>query len=153
MLDKFNLLNLPSVKLSEKDRLPTTAGIYFALDSNNQLWYVGKARNINKRWVNHHRYHQLEKVNKKTPILLRWYECENDENILTQLEDSNYLSERIDAAPKWFKAHKVTVKILEGDSYRSISAPVSAANHAELEQRLNRIKQLSPLHQKIKFER
>ena len=91
MLDKFNLLNLPSVKLSEKDRLPTTAGIYFAIDSNNQLWYVGKARNINKRWVNHHRYHQLEKVNKKTPILLRWYECENDENILTQLE--NYFIE------------------------------------------------------------
>ena len=91
MLDNFNLLDLPSVKLSEKDRLPTTAGIYFAIGSNEQLWYVGKARNINKRWVNHHRYHQLEKVNKKTPILLRWYECENDENILTQLE--NYFIE------------------------------------------------------------
>ena len=69
------------------------------------------------------------------------------------LEKADYLSERIDAAPKWFKAHKVTVRIPEGDSYRSISAPISAANHTELEQRLEQIKQLSPLHQKIKFKR
>ena len=39
MLDNFNLANLPSVKLFDKDRLPSIAGIYFAVDSNNQLWY------------------------------------------------------------------------------------------------------------------
>ena len=91
MLDNFNLVNLPSVKLLEKDKLPTTAGIYFAVDSSDRLWYIGKARDLNQRWINHHRYHQLEKINRKTPIILKWHECENDENILTQLE--NYFIE------------------------------------------------------------
>ena len=390
MVDNFNLDNLPAVKLLAKEKLPDTAGIYFAVDESDRLLYIGKAKNINKRWVNHHRYHQLEKINKKNPIFLKWYECENDEIILTQLENyfietyhpelnqtkvklkkvtpaeiclrktlakiskyvviygyeensetfglptvivkydiihrnparilrnifdgdnrkgslkwsyysrrqttpiwqtkcngvcivvgcdyntnfyrqngelaalagvsflnisaedyqniaskdwsqsyhpniqrykrdpipllwsknisfdeldveeikefnrernkskigkgrergrqvkvyceaigrgrfvikayekaiewfggyeilglekADYLAERIDAAPKWFKAHKVTARIPEGDSYRSISAPISAANHTELEQRIDRIKQLSPLHQKIKFKR
>ena len=47
---------------------------------------------------------------------------------------------------------KVIVKIPEGDSYRSISAPISASTNAELEQRLEQIKQIS-IHQKIKFKR
>ncbi len=245
MIDSFDLDNLPAVELSAKDRLPATAGIYFAVDNSDRLLYIGKAQNINKRWVNHHRYHQLEKINKKNTIFLKWYECENDENILIQLEKyfiqtyhpelnqtkvtskkvipaeialrktlakiskyvaiygyeenseifglptvilkydilnrnparilrnifdgdnrrgslrwskilglekADYLAERIDAAPKWFKTHKVAARI-PGDSYRSMSAPISAANHTELEQRLEQVRQLSPLHQKIKFKR
>lgn len=391
MIDDFNLNNLPAVSLRETDKLPTVAGIYFAIDSRDRLWYIGKAQNINQRWKNHHRYHQLEKINRKTSIILKWYECHNDENILTQLENyfieayhpelnqtkvelrqiapgeislrktlakiskyvaiygyeenskvfglptvilkydfltrnparilrnifdgdnrrgslrwsyysrrkttpmwqtkcngicvvvgcdyntnfymqngesatlagvallnisaedyqksiaskdwsqsyhpdiqryiadpipllwskntlfdeldvdaikefsrqrtkskigkgrergrlvkvyceaigrgrfvikayqeaiewfggyeilglekADYSSERIDAAPKWFKAYKVTVRIPEGDSYRSLSAPISAATNTELEQRLEQIKQISPLHQKVKFKR
>ena len=391
MLDRFDLNNLPTIKLSAKDRLPNIAGIYFAVDNSERLLYIGKARNINQRWTNHHRYHQLKKINQRNPVFLKWYECENNENILARLESyfietyhpelnqtkvelkkiapaeialrktlakiskyvviygceenskifglptvivkydlihrnparilrnifdgdnrkgslrwsyysrrkstpiwqtkcngiclvvgcdyntsfymqngkpatlagvsllnisvedyqktiaskdwsqsyhpnlqryvsdpipllwskntsfdefdveeikkfshertkrklgkgrrrgsqikvyceaigrgrfvirayqeaiewfggyellglekADYLSEKVDAAPKWFKPHKVTVKILEGDSYRSISAPISAANYTELEQKLEQIKQLSSLHQKIKFKR
>lgn len=91
MIDNFNLDDLPAVELLEKEKLPAVAGIYFAVDKNNQLWYIGKAQNINKKWTNHHRYYQLEKINKKNPILLKWYGCENDENILSQLE--NYFIE------------------------------------------------------------
>ena len=86
MIDNFNLDELPSVELLEKERLPTTAGIYFALDSKDRLWYVGKAQNLNQRWINHHRYDQLKKINKKNSIKLKWYECENNEDILTKLE-------------------------------------------------------------------
>ena len=60
---------------------------------------------------------------------------------------------RTNIAPKWFKPHKVTAKIPEGDSYRSISAPISASTNAELEERLERIRQISTLHQKIRFKR
>jgi excinuclease UvrABC nuclease subunit len=102
MLDNFNLGNLPSVKLSEKDRLPTTAGIYFALNSSDRLWYIGKARNLNQRWINHHRYHQLEKINRKTPITLKWHECENDEHILTQLE--NYFTKSLTTFSNWYNS-------------------------------------------------
>ena len=138
MIDNFNLNELPSVELLDKEKLPTTAGIYFAVDGNNQIWYIGKAQNIKNRWANHHRYDQLTKINKKNLIKLKWYECENNEDVLTKLE--NYFI-------------NITVKIPEGDSYRSISAPISASTHAELEQRLKRVKKLSPLHQRVRVQR
>ena len=86
MSDLFDLNELPSVDLLEKDRLPATAGIYFAVDCHNRLLYVGKAQNLNNRWANHHRYHQLEQLNKKNSIKLKWYGCKNDEETLTKLE-------------------------------------------------------------------
>lgn len=55
-IENFNLSELPSVELLEKEKLPTTAGIYFVVDSNNQLWYIGQAQNIKNRWATHHRY-------------------------------------------------------------------------------------------------
>jgi len=69
------------------------------------------------------------------------------------LQKADYAAERIDTAPKWFKPHKVKVRIKEGDSFRSISVPISASNHIELEQRLEKIKQISSLHQKVKLIR
>lgn len=69
------------------------------------------------------------------------------------LREAGYLSWETLYAPKWFKPHKVIVKIPEGNSYRTISAPISASTHTELEERLERVKQLSPLHQKVKFQR
>jgi excinuclease UvrABC nuclease subunit len=48
MIDNFNLDDLPSVELLEKEKLPAVAGIYFAVDESNRLWYIGKAQNINK---------------------------------------------------------------------------------------------------------
>ena len=86
MINEFNLDDLPSVKLVEKEKLPDVAGIYFAVDENNRVWYVGKAQNINRRWQSHHRYYQLEKINRKNLILLKWYACKSDENMLTDLE-------------------------------------------------------------------
>ena len=86
MIKNFNLDKLPLVKLLDKAKLPETAGIYFVIDSDNRLLYIGKAQNIYKRWLNHHRYEQLAKINKKISTYLKWYECENNEDILTKLE-------------------------------------------------------------------
>jgi hypothetical protein len=69
------------------------------------------------------------------------------------LKEAEYIAIRTNEAPKWFKPHQVTVKIIEGDSYRSISAPISASNNAELAERIEQIKQLSLIHQKIKLKR
>ena len=86
-IENFNLSELPSVELLEKEKLPTTAGIYFVVDSNNQIWYIGQAQNLKNRWINHHRYDQLEKINKKNSIKLKWYKCENNKDILNRLEN------------------------------------------------------------------
>jgi hypothetical protein len=37
MINNFNLDDLPAVELLEKEKLPSIAGIYFAVDENNQL--------------------------------------------------------------------------------------------------------------------
>lgn len=85
--DSFQLDKLPCVEFLKKDQLPETAGIYFAVDKDQKIWYVGKAQNLRARWLGHHRYDQLKKINKKNNIKLLWYCCENNENTLTQLEN------------------------------------------------------------------
>ena len=62
MIKNFDLNNLPEVKLVGKGKLPTVAGIYFAVDRFDRIWYIGQAQNINKRWHNHHRFYQLAKL-------------------------------------------------------------------------------------------
>ncbi|WP_036478240.1 GIY-YIG nuclease family protein [Myxosarcina sp. GI1] len=56
------ILQLPKVDLSLRQLLPEYSGIYYVIDENNHVWYIGQAANINKRWQGktHHRIYQLE---------------------------------------------------------------------------------------------
>ena len=85
--DSFQLDKLPFVEFLKKDQLPETAGIYFAVDNDYKVWYIGKAQNLRARWLGHHRYDQLKKINKKNNIKLLWYCCDKHEINLTQLEN------------------------------------------------------------------
>jgi hypothetical protein len=55
-----------------------------------------------------------------------------------------------------WRAPRITVRIPEIDGgvtkYRSLSAPISASTQEELMQRFEKIRQLSPLHQRAKLE-
>lgn len=64
--------NLPFVEFSELSKLPTCAGIYFVLDSNFIIHYIGKSENIQKRWKNHHRKCQIEDIHLKYPVRIFW---------------------------------------------------------------------------------
>lgn len=46
------------ITLNEKHLLPELPGVYFVKDGDLVL-YVGKTKNLNIRWLNHHRYDQL----------------------------------------------------------------------------------------------
>lgn len=61
------ILQLLKVPLQAKQLLPEYSGIYYVLDENNNVWYIGKAKNICKRWQGkaHHRIYQLEAQKKK----------------------------------------------------------------------------------------
>lgn len=61
------ILTLPKVFLQAKQILPDYSGIYYVLDENNNVWYIGKAKNIRKRWQGkaHHRIYQLEAQKRK----------------------------------------------------------------------------------------
>lgn len=65
-------LQLPSVALTDRKQLPTCPAIYFAIDANNRVLYVGKAKNLAARWRNHHRLHKLKEMDQASPVRLAW---------------------------------------------------------------------------------
>lgn len=66
--------NWPSLPFLERDQLPSEPGIYVVVDSENFVWYVGKASNLQNRWIGrgHHRYPQLVRSNKKLQHQIYW---------------------------------------------------------------------------------
>lgn len=75
MLSDFDLSKLPSLFWSQKASLPNCPAVYFVVDSENRVLYVGKATNLLARWKDHHRFEQLNKINRKIPLRLAWLEC------------------------------------------------------------------------------
>lgn len=62
-----HILQLPHLGLKSRQLLPEQSGIYYVLDENFIIWYIGKAENLRKRWVGatHHRFYQLQKQRKQ----------------------------------------------------------------------------------------
>ncbi|MEH1795593.1 ribbon-helix-helix domain-containing protein [Nostoc sp.] len=58
-LQTIDPLALPSVSLHKRSHLPKTACIYFAIDSQGVIQYIGRTVNLQERWLKHHRYKQL----------------------------------------------------------------------------------------------
>ena len=79
MLQEY--LGLPNIKLKQKYNLPECSAIYFAI-ARDQVLYVGLARNLKNRWQNHHRFPQLDALNKRCEVRLFWLACAQN-----QLED------------------------------------------------------------------
>jgi hypothetical protein len=69
---------LPNLKLSERQRLPESCAIYFAI-ACDQVLYVGLATNLRSRWQNHHRLPQIEAINKRCEVRLFWLGCAQNE--------------------------------------------------------------------------
>jgi predicted GIY-YIG superfamily endonuclease len=67
LIADLDILNLNKVVLQAKQILPEYSGIYYVLDETNNVWYIGKAKNLRKRWQGkaHHRIYQLESQKKK----------------------------------------------------------------------------------------
>lgn len=51
--------NIPFVIFKNRSRLPHISAIYFVLDSRDVVVYVGKARDLYRRWQQHHRAPQM----------------------------------------------------------------------------------------------
>jgi len=76
-----NLLQLPHIPLQTKELFPEFSGIYYVLDQAHKVWYIGKAKNICKRWKGktHHRIAQLE-AQKKTHFTI-YYELVSQDKL------------------------------------------------------------------------
>jgi ParG/GIY-YIG catalytic domain len=81
MKTNIDPLTLPSLPLGERSRLPKCSAIYFVMRGEHVL-YIGKTINLAQRWVAHHRWGQVAKLD---AIKIAWLEC-NDKNLLTHVE-------------------------------------------------------------------
>ncbi|MEH2154195.1 GIY-YIG nuclease family protein [Nostoc sp.] len=61
------ILQLPNISIKNRELLPENSGIYYVLDEQFIVWYVGQAKNLRSRWAgdSHHRLYQLQKQRKK----------------------------------------------------------------------------------------
>jgi DNA-binding XRE family transcriptional regulator len=59
----INPLALPAVPLEKKSQLPTTPCVYFAIDSQGIVQYIGMTEDLKQRWVSYHRYEYLKLCN------------------------------------------------------------------------------------------
>jgi len=75
-------LKLPSLLLKERSSLPNCSAVYFVTALNNVI-YIGKAQNLAARWVNHHKWSKLAKMD--CPVKIAWLEC-SDTNLLVDIE-------------------------------------------------------------------
>lgn len=78
----INPLTLPSLPLEEKLSLPECPAIYFAILEGDEVLYIGRATNLARRWLGHHRYGQLKNIGN---VKLSWLECENS-TLLADIE-------------------------------------------------------------------
>lgn len=78
----LDLATLPFVPLVQKAELPEVSGIYFAIDSLEQVHYIGCSSNLRRRWGSHHRKRELESLEN---VRIAWIEIE-DATLLKELE-------------------------------------------------------------------
>jgi len=81
-VNEINPLDLPSVPLGDRKNLPDCPAIYFVLDSNDAVLYVGRAISLARRWVAHHRTKQLREGG---PTRIAWLEV-SDSALLDEIE-------------------------------------------------------------------
>lgn len=75
------------MELSHRHLLPECPAIYFVLDPENRVLYIGRATNLLSRWKGHHRCEQLQRIHKKTPVRLAWLDYSQTPHLLAQVED------------------------------------------------------------------
>lgn len=60
--ETLDIKALPWLPLEEKSAFPKKPAIYFAIDSQGTVQYIGRSVNVHQRWGNHHKYGVLSKI-------------------------------------------------------------------------------------------
>lgn len=55
----LNISSLPSLPLESRKDFPEETCIYFAIDSQDTIQYIGRTQNLRQRWMGHHCQHRL----------------------------------------------------------------------------------------------
>ena len=116
----------------ERDRLPAKSGIYVVVDSENFVWYVGKARNLQSRWLGrgHHRYPQLIRSNKKLRHRIYWktvptLELDEKEQFYIKLFEPELNGRKVkNYLPKEAQVHREIKRLLKALNKNTLLFPV-----------------------------
>ena len=82
--ESINLKLLPSILLIDRKQLPSVASIYFAINSQNVVHYIGRTTNLRKRWQRHHQRSALDALG---DIKIAWIKIE-EIALLVEIERS-----------------------------------------------------------------
>ncbi|MEH2325409.1 MAG: hypothetical protein V7K32_17995 [Nostoc sp.] len=65
------ILQLPHTSIKNRELLPEKSGIYYVLDEQFIVWYVGQAKNLRSRWAgdSHHRAMERQRIEEYNPQL------------------------------------------------------------------------------------
>lgn len=77
-------LTLPSLPLTERQKFPKIAAVYFAIGLSGAILYIGRSRNLATRWSVHHRYLELKTIGN---VRIAWLHCSN-ESLLPDIEEA-----------------------------------------------------------------
>lgn len=80
----FRLEQLPSIDFEDRNQLPEVAGIYFAIDSNDNIQYIGQSMNIRNRLRTHNRKQQLSEL---SGVRIAYLEV-SDTSLLNDIEQA-----------------------------------------------------------------
>jgi hypothetical protein len=58
----LDIKTLPWLPLEEKAAFPKKPAIYFAIDSQGTVQYIGRSVNVRHRWGSHHKYDVLSEI-------------------------------------------------------------------------------------------
>lgn len=80
---EVNPLTLPSVSLEERMKLPCIPCVYFAIDSQGQIQYIGRSTNPRRRFQAHNKGFELGKM-----LDVRIAYLETDIDLLSEIEQA-----------------------------------------------------------------
>ncbi|MFK0735176.1 MAG: GIY-YIG nuclease family protein [Gloeotrichia echinulata GP01] len=81
----INPLDLPSLTLNQKNKLPEITSIYFVISEKDEILYIGRTINLRQRWATHHRL--TEFLSQHETAKVSWIEIQ-EANLLPSLEKS-----------------------------------------------------------------
>lgn len=73
---------LPSTPLSVLKALPVSGGIYFVISESEEILYIGRSRNLQRRLRGHHRLAQFKKA---SDVRIAWLGI-SDDSLLPDIE-------------------------------------------------------------------
>ncbi len=76
-VESISVASLPSMPISERNKLPYIAAVYFAIDENQEIHYVGQTTNLRGRIASHHKLADFRSMN----LAIAWMQVSEVETL------------------------------------------------------------------------